>query len=89
MPIKITIHKELILPKYWVNDEDYLEMGGTKEDLIELLNEDWTAFLEDCGNLDGLIQNDNEKATLALSDLLAQAQLEDVKKQLRDKWREG
>ena len=55
--IKLTIHKELILSSLWLTDGEFLDMGGTKKHLIELLNEDWHAFLfDECGGLEGIIE---------------------------------
>ena len=41
--IKVTIHKELILPKYWISDEDYIEIAviddgpGIPDEIFEKL----------------------------------------------------
>lgn len=59
MPIKLIIHKEVILPDYWASKEewDMLHSGELDGTLMDLLNEDVSSIIEECGGLEGLIQS--------------------------------
>jgi hypothetical protein len=41
----------------WITDTDFIEIGGTKEALVELINEDWYSFIfDECGGIEGIVQ---------------------------------
>ena len=56
MPLRIVLHAEFDLSDLWGTKEDWEDMGSLKPDgtfdldsLAELLDEDWSAVLEEAG----------------------------------------
>jgi len=66
MPIKITLHAEIILPDYWGTKDDLDDIALQPDGSYDLgafaafLNEDWTSVLEplfvDGGPMRGLLK---------------------------------
>ncbi len=59
MPIKLVIHKEVILGDAWVDKEgwDMLQSGRLDWTFLDVLNEGPLAVIDACGGLEGLIQS--------------------------------
>jgi len=58
MPIKITIHKEIILNSIWCNDEEFADnYDGDIDEFCEFIEEDLSSFIEECGGIRGLVQS--------------------------------
>ncbi len=59
MPIKLIIHKEVILDQHWTDKEGWDRMLAGRDDftLLDVLNEDVITFIQECGGLEGLIQS--------------------------------
>ena len=54
--IEIEIHKTVRLSGIWCSKEDFLElMEGGLDNFTEVLREDNSYFLEECGGISGLV----------------------------------
>ncbi len=55
MPIKVTLHREFILPSYWIGENEVKDFKTIGE-WAEFFEEDTYSFLDDAGGLINIIQ---------------------------------